>query len=343
MIRGPVTALALGVAVVALWFSRTTVLLVLLAILVAIALDGFAAPVRRMLRAPRPLAVAIVLLIIAGCLSGLVIARGDTIAGQFAQLGRDLPNAVAELRLRLGGTALERWIATTLASAANGIPAIAGIAARAGFIVTSTLGGIVSAAFVVFVAFWLALEPQLYFDGALRLVPAGRRKRVRAVLEETATILRTWLLARLISMAALGTLVTIGLSLLKIPLAGTLGVLAGLLAFVPNAGAIVAAVPAILIAVTVDLRLAALVAVVYWIAHTVDDLIVIPVAERTVVKLPPALTVTAQLLLGVVAGILGVMLAAPLTAAAIHLVRRLLVEDVLERGTGSEAAFSEPG
>jgi predicted PurR-regulated permease PerM len=101
------------------------------------------------------------------------------------------------------------------------------------------------------------------------------------------------------------------------------------LAFIPNIGPIISAVPAILIALATSPERAVGVALLFWGVHALEGLFVTPVAERRAVKLPPALTIGVQVLLGLAGGVLGVALAAPLTAAGLVLVRMLYVEDVL--------------
>jgi predicted PurR-regulated permease PerM len=124
-------------------------------------------------------------------------------------------------------------------------------------------------------------------------------------------------------MFAIAIMSGIGLALLHIPFAVALAVLAGLLAFVPNVGAFVAVVPSALLALAISPQRAALVLVMYWVAHSIDDFLLIPIAERRIVHLPPALTILVQIGLGAVFGVLGVTFAAPLTATAIVAIRSL--------------------
>jgi predicted PurR-regulated permease PerM len=168
-------------------------------------------------------------------------------------------------------------------------------------------------------------------NGLLRLVPPDRRVRVDEVLQEAASTVGLWLRARLISMCTIALLSTVGLALLRVPDALALGIISGLLAFVPNIGPIAAALPAVLIAATLGWERVVAVLFLYWLAHTIDDFFVIPFAERRVVRLPPVLTIAAQLVLGLAAGIIGVMVAAPFVAVGIVLVHRLVVEDLVER------------
>jgi predicted PurR-regulated permease PerM len=195
-----------------------------------------------------------------------------------------------------------------------------------GWILASVVGGITSIAIVIFTGVCFAAEPTLYVQGLICLFPRTQRNRIATVIDDVGNTLRAWLFARLVSMFAVGLFVTIGLSIMHIPFAGTLGVIAGILSFIPNIGSIASSIPAIVLAMVIDLKSALLVALIFWLAHFIDDFLVLPIAERRIVSLPPALTATFQLLLAGPAGIVGVMLAAPLTATAIVLTRRLWVE-----------------
>lgn len=132
-------------------------------------------------------------------------------------------------------------------------------------------------------------------------------------------------------MFAVGAMVSIGLWALHVPMAGTLGLLAALLAFIPNFGPVVSAIPPILLAFTVSPRHALLVIFLFCAVHAIEGLLVTPVAERTMVRLPPGLTLSVQVLLGFIVGALGVALAGPLTIVAIDLFRTVYREKVLAR------------
>lgn len=330
MRSSPFLAVIVAGAIVGLWYVRLPVMLVLAAILFAIALDAGIRGVQQIAAVPRLGALALLILAIAGVAAAFGAWRGEATAAQFVTLRTSLPEAVRHAGGSLADTGWGRSIGENLPSAADLITAIPAALQRAGGLVSTTLGFFVAAAFIAFVAVCLAIEPQTYVSGFVRLFPIDRRDRVSEVLAEIGAVLRRWLIARLISMFVLGTLVTIGLSVLRIPLADSLGLLAGLLAFVPNVGAVVAAVPAILLALARSPQTALFVIAMYWIVHSIDDFVVIPIAERRVVRLPPALTISMQAILALTAGPLGVLLAAPLTAAAIVIVRLLWIDDVVE-------------
>ena len=106
--------------------------------------------------------------------------------------------------------------------------------------------------------------------------------------------------------------------------------------FVPYIGAFVSAVPSLLLAVSINLDLAVYVVLLYIVVHLIEGYIRVPLVQRRVVPLPPALTLSAQIILGVVAGFLGLLLATPLVAAAIVIIRMVYVEDVLGDHTTTE-------
>ena len=142
--------------------------------------------------------------------------------------------------------------------------------------------------------------------------------------------LAAWLGARLVSMIAIALFAAVRLTILQIPYSIALGIFAGVLAFVPNIGALVAGLPAVILALAISPQRAALVIGMYWLAHTLDDFFVIPIAERRIVHLPPALTMLMQIALGGTVGLLGIAFAAPLTAATIVAVRTLWIEPIAE-------------
>jgi predicted PurR-regulated permease PerM len=174
-----------------------------------------------------------------------------------------------------------------------------------------------------------AADPEIYVAGAVRLVPLGRRARIREVLREVAQALRWWLVGRLISMAVIAVMTGAGLWLIGVRLAFTLGLLAGTLSFVPYLGSISSAIPAILIALTQSTTMVLYVIVLYVVVHIAEGYILVPLTQKKMVHLPPALTLSMQAILGTLLGIIGIALATPLTAAVMVATRMLYVEDVL--------------
>jgi predicted PurR-regulated permease PerM len=128
-------------------------------------------------------------------------------------------------------------------------------------------------------------------------------------------------------MTLIGILVTTGLWFLDVPLAGTLGIIVALLTFVPNLGPILSVVPAALLAFAISPAKGLLTVALFLAAHFFEGNLVTPLLERKIVKLPPVLTITVQLILGILAGVAGVAVAAPLTAAVLGGAKVLFSEE----------------
>jgi predicted PurR-regulated permease PerM len=190
-------------------------------------------------------------------------------------------------------------------------------------------------AYLLFVALYFAVSPRTYRGGVLALVPHIHVERAGQILDALGSALRRWLYARLISMTVLGIGSSIGLWLLGIPLALTLGLLAGGLLFVPYLGSITAAIPALLIALTMGPMHVVYVALLYIGIHLADGYLLDPALQRRAVRLPPLVVLAGQLVFGELWGILGFALATPLVACLLVLVRMLYVENL---AAGAKAA-----
>lgn len=206
--------------------------------------------------------------------------------------------------------------------------------------VVEVVGGI---AVIIFLGLYFAAEANLYTSGVLRLVRPAHRRRGAEILHETASAIWYWMLGRLFSMTVLGVLTGIGLWVIGVPLPVALGFLAGILTFVPHIGAVVSAIPSVLIAASVNLDIALYVILLYVGVHITEGYILVPLVQRRVVHLPPALILSAQIVLGVLAGFLGLLFATPLVAAALVIIWMVYVEDVLGDRTITEPApFEAP-
>ena len=200
----------------------------------------------------------------------------------------------------------------------------------------SSLGWILTAALVIFfVGVYVAYDPELYKSGIIKLVPPVHRGRALEVLKASHADLERWLLGRFMSMALVGIATTMALYALQVPLPLALGVLAALLTFLPNLGPLIAIVPQALLAMQVGLETAVYVMVFNLVLQTVESYLFTPLIQQHEANLPPALTILAQLLMGVLLGIVGVAMAAPLTVVCLVLTRMLYVE---EHSSGEAAA-----
>lgn len=315
--------------VLAVLYATDVLLLVFAAILLAIFLRGLGDELASRSPLSGGWSLALVVLALAGLLALGFWLGGAQIAGQVAELRERVPDVVQDVRERIrdtgwGGTLLDR-----LPTTAELLPRRSELVSRLGGAVSSTLGLIGSAFVVVFIGLFLAAQPQIYVGGLLRLVPPARRARADEVLGAVGRVLRYWLLGKVLAMVVIGVATAIGLWLLEIPLALTLGVIAAALTFIPNIGPILSAVPAVLLGLAQSPGKALAVVLLYLGLQTVESYLLTPIVQQRTVSLPPALTLTVQLMLGVLAGGLGLLVATPLAAAALVLVQTLYIQDIL--------------
>lgn len=349
--------LFLAVGVVALlvvlagFVQVTTGILLLLFLcgLIALGIRGISDLLTRHTPLGENVALALVVVLLVVLVVGVLLLVGPRLAAQFAQLGEALPDALESLQTELN----KFWWGETLAAEIPSMRQLGeligsgggDIFARITGVVSSVLSLLSSVLVVIFVTLFLALEPQTYMRNFLRLIPPERRPRLEATLREVASTLKQWLLMRLVSMGVIGSLTFVGLSLIGTPLSLSLTMIAMIGAFIPTFGPIIALIPAVLVAFIQGPQPAVWVTVLYLGIQMIDNYLVSPILQKQMLYLPPAYIIVAQLFFGVLAGAFGLVLAAPLAAALVVIVRMLYVEDILgDHGNRYPAdAESDPG
>lgn len=328
-------AIAAGVAgaflivMAALWFAGNVLLLFFASMLLAILLRDGAdqlcriVPLAERVALPAVVALALALLGVTGWL------LAPSVSEQAGQLWNGIPIALQKLRDTLEQHTPFGSVARMLPEPEQVLKNSSALFARAGLVFGGTLEVLGNIAVVAFMSLYFASAPRTYTHGLLRLAPPARRARFAQVFGQLGETLRRWLRGKLLSMLVVGTLTWGGLALLGLPLATTLGIVAGLLDFIPYLGPVMAAVPAMLIAFTVDPAQALYVLLLFVTVQTVEGYVLLPLVERNTVNLPPALTIGMQVLLGTAFGLAGVALATPLTAVCAVIIGMLYVEDVL--------------
>jgi predicted PurR-regulated permease PerM len=260
-----------------------------------------------------------------------VLLLGAEVRAQIAELADRLPDAWRSFEERLGATDLGERIINRAQDAAPGAGSV--VSGLAG-VVTSFVGGLADFLLIVFGGLYLAAQPGLYRRGILLLFPAGgSRERIAGTLDASGEALRLWLLGQLVSMTFLFVLTGLGLWAIGVPAALALALLAGLAQFVPLLGPIVAAVPALLIALSEGLQTALWTLLLYVAIQQVESNIITPLVQRQAVSLPPAVTLFAVVAFGLLFGPLGILFATPLAVVAMVAVKRLWVRDTLGEST----------
>jgi predicted PurR-regulated permease PerM len=326
------TLVVTGVVLVLLfiWYAADLLMLVFAGVLVSILLRGFTRLLGHKTGVGRGLSLVIVsLALVAFFVVGVWSVTGR-IGAQMVELRQQLPVAVENL---MGYVGQYEWARNAIDSLPNLNDWLAArsatIISRLTGLASTTLGAVVNIGIVIIIGLYLAAQPHLYSSGIKHLLPFRYRKRAGEALDAIDVALWHWLGGRFGLMILNGALTALGLWLLGVPLALTLGLIAGLLNFVPNFGPWIAAVPAVLIGFLQSPQQALYVALLYLILQSVDAYLLTPLVDRKSVQLPPVLTITAQVLLGLAFGFIGLLLASPLTAAGMILVQMLYVEDVI--------------
>jgi predicted PurR-regulated permease PerM len=190
----------------------------------------------------------------------------------------------------------------------------------------SVLGGLV---LILFVAIFVAVDARTYQNGLMHLFPHEARPRAREVLTATGAMLRRWLLTQFVTMVLVGILTTVVLLMLGIEAAIALGIIAGILEFVPIAGPIIASVPAIAMGFLEGPEKALYVALAYVVIQQIESNVLHPLLMKRGLELPPVLTIFTQGVLAIVFGFVGLLVAVPMLAAAIVPIKMLYVRDVV--------------
>ena len=301
------------------------------AVLIAVFLRGLADLLSERLNISEGIAVLLVSLVLVLILAGGIALLAPSVAEQGRNLREELPRSLQNVSQYLSQFGWGKAIIEHLPSADDIINKIntTSFLSSVGGVFSTTAGMIANFFITILLAIYLAAEPRVYVRGFTRLFPKDKRTRVYQVLAQIGDTLRWWLIGKIGSMIVIGVLTWIGLSIIGVPLALTLGLIAGLLSFIPNFGPILSAIPAILLAF-IDSPVTALYVIALFIGvQLIESNLVTPWIERQTVELPPALTIASQLILGVLIGGLGLVLATPILAVVMVLVQMLYVEDVL--------------
>jgi predicted PurR-regulated permease PerM len=329
-VRRVLIVLGLAALFFLVWQLRMLLLMLFGAVVIATIFRAVADGIARYTRLPPIVATTLSILIILGALAGLIALFGAHVGAQFKTLRETLPAAWKALEDRMGDIGLSEQFDRLVASIST--PGGAGLTGF-GQTLLSIGGGIADLLVVIFAGIYLATQPNFYRAGAIKLVPPARRKIAAEAMLESERALRLWLKGQAIAMVVVGLLTGLGLWALGMPSAFVLGLMAGLLEFIPFAGPIIAAVPAVLIALAVSPELGFWVMLLYVAVQQFEGNVLTPLVQQYAVDLPGAVLLFSLIGFGTLFGTLGVILAAPLAVVTLVLVKRLYVIETLDTPT----------
>lgn len=308
----------------AVWHLRAVLLLLFAAILLAIILDGLARLVGRILPIGRGwrLGMAAASLLLAGAWVSWMF--GHELQVQIAQLVDLLPGGWRDLRDWLGAERVDALADRLSPSGSNILSIIQAIASLA----TSVLSGLFLA---LIGGLFLASTPDTYRDGFVMLVSSSWEDRTDTLIRVLARALRAWLRGQLVSMAFVGITIFAGLSAIGAPSPLALAMIAAVLGFIPVVGPLLAAIPAVLVGLTMGMDALLWIVLLYFIVQNFDGNVLNPLVMRRVIRIPPAVTMFSLFAIGVLLGPVGVLLGGPITVLVFTLTRHLWVAGTLQK------------
>ena len=351
-----------GIALLFLWVSRTIFVTAFLGLLFGVSIMPAVTWLHRF-HMPRGLAAAFLVTAFFAALTGVGLLLAPILQEQATELQQRLPEAIdridrelltrhiltsaleggqppsAAVKVAPANTAAQRAVQKETAAEAATLrrsPLRVILGQQLGAVVpylfpvfSTTIAAVTGLILVVFLAIFFAADPEIYKRGVLHLVPRARRARISDVLTTMGRALRAWLMARSIAMVTIGLVVTAVMAILGVRASVALGVIAGLLEFVPVFGPIIGAIPAIALGFVDSPQKALAVLIAFIVIQQLEGNVLIPLLLQKAVEVPPALSLIGIASLAMVLGILGVVIAEPLVAVALVAVKMLYVEPVM--------------
>ena len=302
--------IGMATLVVALVWLAQPILLIIGGLVLAAMFDGGARLLGRVLPIPRGFRLTIVVLAVFGFIYWTFVFTGSELASQAASL-----QAIVEKQIETIGNQIAAAGFNISADDVKGFGTqILNSVGRVTAAVSSVVGTLTNMAMMLVLAIFIAAEPRMYERGVAWMLPLAEREHFYGTAEKIGRVLRRLMAGRLLGMAVEGFGTWILLSLGGVPMAALLGILTGLLAFLPNIGAIVSGALIILVGFSAGIDVGLYAIFVYFVVQMVDGYLIVPMVAKRAVDLAPALVLGAQILFGALFGVLGLALADPIIA-----------------------------
>ena len=339
-----VWTMVIGGIALAVYLSQS-LLVILGGVILAAMIDGGARLLGRYLAIGRLWRVSMVLLLTVAFLAWLTIFAGQQISRQAAEFPALVTAQLNQLIDWLRGHGFELE-ANDFQDLVGDLASGVGTVTRA---IGGIMGGLTTGLLILILGIFIAIEPAIYERGVEWMLPKHLREDFRITGARMGRTLRHLLAGRLVGMviegiftwamlAYGGLLVGVG----TVPMAALLGLITGLLAFIPNIGALLSGMLMVLVGFSGGTDMGIYTICVYFFVQTIDGYLLVPMIARKTVDLAPALVLATQLILGVLFGILGLALADPLLAMAkVALERRAEQNDAADAAETAAEPFGD--
>lgn len=350
-VKRVLTVVFIIVVLLGLWHLRNIVLMGFLATIVSVSLSIPVQRLRRHFNLSRGLAIALTvigLILVLGLLMTWIL---PTVVVQMAELGEDLPNAFDEAADAYDDWRRKNDVLASFLPAANSQEirkalgftgedlseppiSIADVTAFAlpalGNVGSFLLGAIANILIIIIVSVFLLVDPMDYATGGLMLIPRSYQPRAVEVMVELRRTLVTWMTAQVLSITVTIVLVWLVLGMiLGMPNALAVGVIAGLATFIPNIGSIIPLIPIVIFTLADDPGRLIFILPAYILIQQVESNVITPSFVKSELNIPAGTILLFQLMAASLFGFLGILLAVPLLAVLITLVKELYVYDCL--------------
>jgi len=308
-----------------LWYIRYAFLIAFGSILVALLLIALADLLCKFVKLPRAICLTVATLLVLAIAGVTAWLFGAHLYSQFGDLLRNIKGGETFIRQYFDGTGAPEVADKVAEKGSSMLTTFATQALQLG------LGFAVALLVVGITGIYLAAQPKIYRWGIAALFHPLHRAKVLQVIELVETTVKFWLLGQIILMIIVGVLTYGALTVLGIPSPAPLALIAGIAEIVPYLGPFIGAVPALLVALTLGPVPAVWTAGAYLLVHLIEGYIAEPLVERKFVTIPPALILLGLVVVELIFGTGGVILAAPITVVIFVLVKMRYVDDPLEQ------------
>ncbi|OQP56716.1 AI-2E family transporter [Niastella populi] len=311
--------------VVLLWIIKVTfnvLLLILAGALIALYFHGLSGLIHRKLHIAKKWSLLLAVVISFLLLTLFFAFAGNKVGQQIDELTKTLPATIDNVKQYLNNSSIGRQIIQRVSSEDN----MQKMSLLIKSFFRSTFGVLGDMYVVLFLGLFFTASPTPYLSGFLKLMPSSAKPGAEHILNLVGFRLTKWLKGKLLAMLVVAILTLVGLLIIGMPMAFALALIAGLLNFIPNFGPLIALIPAVLVGFTQGPVTAALVAGLYILVQVLESNFITPQIQKRLISIPPALIIIAQLMMGVLTGGWGLIVATPLILILMTVIGELYVK-----------------